>query len=253
MTDRGSGAARFARFAFPPNVLGHCGAPGHDELWAYASGQAPVDGGLDALAATFDGAWPYLTLLAGVAGHDDPLADDVVRAYWLGGPLLDRVPLGTWGWHVRDRFSARVGREGQRALEGASAGGRPTHAFHVLCVYPWIGMLRSGLVDEPMTVLDRCRIRWGRVEQVVAGRALVHARPLTWADGRLSLGPPEVEEAVIGADGHGLVDDLAPGDLVALHWGWVCERIGPDDVRRLIAETVHHLAIANTPRVGALV
>ena len=49
-----------------------------------------------------------------------------------------------------------------------------------------------------------------------------------------------------------LVDDLKPGDLVALHWGWVCERIGPEDVRHLAAETAHHLAIANTKRIGAL-
>lgn len=245
------GAARFARFAYPPNILGHCGADDHDALWGYATAQLPPDGGLGDLARTFEGAWPYLTLLAGAAGTDDPLTDEVVRAYWLGGPLLDRVAGSDWAWHLHDRFGGR-GEEGRRAVGGALAGGRPTHVFHVLCVYPWTGMLRTGVVDGPLDVLDRCRIRWGRVEQVVAGRAVVRSRPLAWAGGRLGLAEPVLEEVALGVDGAGLVGDVRPGDDVALHWGWVCERLTPDGVHRLAAETAHHLAIANGQGVGVL-
>jgi hypothetical protein len=246
------GAERFARFAFPPNLLGHCGPQDHDALWGYASGQAAPDGGLSDLARTFEGAWPYLTLLAGAAHSRDPLADEVVRAYWLGGPLLDRVAVGEWGWHLHDRFAGRVGGEGRRALDGAVAGGRPSHAFHVLCVYPWTGLLRRGVVDGPLDVLDRCRIRWGRVERVRAGRALVRSGRLEWADGRLVLGAPVLEEATIRVDGRGLVDPVGPGDLVALHWDWVCERLSPVAARHLAVETAHHLAIANGQGVGVL-
>lgn len=248
----GGGAGLFARFAYPPNVLGHCGSDDHDRLWGYASGSAEVDPGMADVARTFDGAWPYLTLLAGAAGCDDPLADEVVRAYWLGGPLLRRVALLDWGNHLADRFGPRVGAEGKRAVEGAVAGGHPTHAFHVLCVYPWVGMLRSGVVDGPLTVLDRCRIRWGVVDQVVAGRALVRSRPLSWDDGRLALAPAVVEEATIAVDGQGLVDGIAPGDLVALHWDWVCARLTLDEAQGLMTETVHHLAVANGNGVTAL-
>ena len=246
------GPARFARFAFPPNELGHCGSPDHDELWGYATDQLAPDGGLTELARTFEGAWPYLTLLAGAARDEDPLSDDVVRAYWLGGPLLDRVGSADWGWHLHDRFAGRVGGEGRRALEGAVAGGRPTHAFHVLCVYPWTGLLRTGVVDGPLHVLDRCRIRWGRVERLVAGRVLVRSRPLEWVDRELVLGDPVLEEATIGVDGAGLASEIETGDLVALHWGWVCERLTADVVRDLAAETTRHLTIANAQGVGTM-
>ena len=246
----GRGAARFARFAYPPNVLGHCGTDDHGALWGYASAQAGPDRGLVELARTFEGAWPYLTLVAGAAGSEDPLADDVVRAYWLGGSLLDRITTTDWGWHLHDRFAGRVGGEGRRALDGAVAGGRPTHAFHVLCVYPWTGLLRSGVVDGPLEVLDRCRIRWGRVEEMLAGRALVRSRPLGWVDRSLRLGEAVLEEAILGADGAGLVPEIAVGDLVALHWDWVCERLTPTAARVLEAETARHLAIANGQGVG---
>jgi hypothetical protein len=250
MTPTPDGAARFARFAFPPNLLGHCGPADHDALWGYASAQSTPDGGLVELARTFEGAWPYLTLLAGATGQD-PLADEVVRAYWLGGALLDRVGGHEWGWHLHDRFGGRGG-ESRRAVEGAVAGGRPTHAFHVLCVYPWTGLVRTGVVEGPLRVLDRCRIRWGRVEQVVAGRAVVRSRPLDWVDGRLALAPPVLEEATLGVDGTGLVNEVRPGDAVALHWGWVCERLSRAELRRLATETARHLAIANGQGVGAL-
>lgn len=248
----GAGPARFARFAYPPNLLGHCGTDDHDGLWGYASAQLAPDRGLRELAATFDGAWPYLTLLAGAAGTDDPLADAVVEAYWLGGPLLDRVALHDWGWHLRDRFGPRLGGEGQRAVDGATAGGRPNHAFHVLCVYPWVGLLRSGLVDGPLHVLDRCRVRWGTVQSVVGGQAVVRSRLLAWDGGRLRLGAPALEEATLAVDGDGLVDTVAPGDTVALHWDWVCERLEPRALRALVTETAHHLALANRNGVTTL-
>jgi hypothetical protein len=246
------GPARFARFAYPPNILGYCGTDDGDGLWGYASAQMRPDRGLRELAETFEGAWPYLTLLAGAAGTDDPLADAVVEAYWLGGPLLDRVDSADWGWHVRDRFGPRLGGEGRRAVEGASAGGRPTHAFHVLCVYPWVGLLRTGLVDGPLHVLDRCRIRWGTVQHVGGGRAVVESRPLAWQDGRLTLGRPIIETASLAVDGRGLITGVRPGDTVALHWDWVCERLDPVTLRALVTETHHHLSVANANGVTTL-
>ena len=37
------------------------------------------------------------------------------------------------------------------------------HAFHVLDVFPRVGLMRSGAIDNVLTVMDSCRIRWGRV------------------------------------------------------------------------------------------
>jgi len=240
----GAGGTRFARFAWPPNHLGHCGPAPDGELWAYATGE-PANGGLADLARGFEGAWPYLELLAGLAGVDDPLADEVVEAYWVGGGLLDRVDLSEWCWHLHDRFRHQLGGEWERLVAGAVAGGRPTHAFHVFCVYPWLGLLRSGVVDQPLHVMDRCRIRPGVVEAVVGSTAVVRVRSLVWEGGLLALGEPERQVVDVAAGGRSPVADLAPGDTVALHWDWVCERLGRRQERALRSETARHLRIAN--------
>ncbi len=74
-----TGRELFACYAFPPNELGYCG---------------PADttqAELASHAKEFDGAWPYLQAIADAAGIADPLDDGVVRNYWVGGPLLDKV------------------------------------------------------------------------------------------------------------------------------------------------------------------
>jgi hypothetical protein len=179
----------------------------------------------------------------------DPLDDEVVEAYWIGGGLLDRVDLSDWCWHLHDRFRGQAGGEWERLLAGALAGGRPTHAFHVFCVYPWMGLVRTGVVEQPLEVMDRCRIRPAVVQSVIGTTAIVHVRSLTWEGGRLGLSEPAPQLVDVAADGRSPVDELAPGDTVALHWDWVCERIDRRRESALVAETTRHLRLAN--QVGA--
>jgi hypothetical protein len=128
-------------------------------------------------------------------------------------------------------------------------GGVPHHAFHVFGVFPWVGLLRGGVVDEPMRVLDRCRIRWGRVEAVLGERALVRSRPLVWRDGRLRLGPAVTEDVAVAKSGRSLAGGLAAGDLVACHWDWVCTAISPAQAAQLRRRTGQVLAAVQPVRV----
>ena len=66
------GPLLFARYAYAPNALGYCGADEPRTLLEYGDAQAS-DSGLSELARTFDGAWPYLELIAGAAGIGDPV------------------------------------------------------------------------------------------------------------------------------------------------------------------------------------
>ena len=106
--------ASFARYAFPPNELGYCGsgkAAGIDELAAHAD--------------EFDGAWPYLQAIADAAGVSDPLDEDVVRSYWVGGPLLDKVDADALLVRLRDRVHRPGHRVTRRRLGRARAAGAP--------------------------------------------------------------------------------------------------------------------------------
>ena len=80
----------FGRYAYPPNELGYCGPDAHAQLLEQVAARAD-DGDLRRLVRGFDGAWPYLELIAGAAGIGDPLDARVVEAYWVGNELLDRV------------------------------------------------------------------------------------------------------------------------------------------------------------------
>jgi hypothetical protein len=211
-----SGPTLFARYAYPPNALGYCGPPDSEAVRAYG-----VAGTADpAVARTFDGAWPYLRLIAARAGIGDPLDRRVVEAYWVGNRLLDATGVG---------------------LDGGVA----HHSFHVFCRYPWAAMLPDPRgTGHALTVLDRCRIGWGRVTALPGDdRVDVRTRPLTWNGRRLGLGAPVIRTARTPGVA------LAVGDRVSLHWDWVCDRLSERRTRALRAYTRRHLDLASL-RIG---
>jgi hypothetical protein len=231
------GPVLFARYAYPPNALGYCGPSDSAALAEYAAGQVS-DAGLVALARHFAGAWPYLTLIAAANRIADPLDPAVVRAYWLGSALLERIPARLLAAHVAERFADRIAHPQDDLAALAMFGGRAHHNFHVFCVYPWTGLLRAGHVEQPMRVLDACRIRWGTVLTVHGGRARVAARPLRWTGRDLVLGP-------VGTQLARTTLPVRIGDVVSLHWDWVCDVLDPAAAASLHRYTMSQLRVAN--------
>lgn len=235
-----SGPSQFARFALPPNAYGYCG-PADLDLVAelVAAGDTAVEE-MRAVAQQFEGAWPYLQFISDTAGGD-PLSADVVEAYWIGNNLLRDIDTLAWGNSVEDRFRPRAG-DRWRVLSDGIVGGVPNHAFHVFCVYPWVGLLRAGYADNALEVIDQCRIRWGTVVEVIGPDVLVRSQPLAW-DGRvISHGAERVEHVRIPIDDG---SELQSGDLVALHWDYVCQVLSPRQHQHLVRYHDRHLAIAN--------
>jgi hypothetical protein len=237
------GEAQFARYAYPPNELGHCGPPGAEVLLAggATSGESP---GLRSRLERFEGAWPYLRLLARTAGVPDALDPAVVAAYWLGGELLDAVGPQTLAETVDRGFGTQPGVRERLAHLTGGPGAAPDHTFHVFVVYPWVGLLGAA-GDVPRSVLDSCRVRWGSVVSVDGDSATVRSRPLSWDGARLGLGPAELVRCRWAQTGQAFVADLRPGDPVSLHWNWVCERLDDEQVGRLSARTDRQLRLTN--------
>jgi hypothetical protein len=100
-------------------------------------------------------------------------------------------------------------------------------------------------VDDVLRVMDSCRVRWGRVVAVLDDRLLVDAVPLEMVDGRLRLAAPRFEAIRRSLDGRAFVDDIAPGQMVSIHWDWACDRLDARQLRALVASTRHQLAITN--------
>ena len=243
----------FARYAFPPNSHGFCGPADSGGLFEYAVAGVD-DGGLRAMAQQFAGAWPYLQLIAAATGLDDPLDRRVVEAYWVGSPRLDQVGTRSVGDSMEDRFRYMTGARFGSLAEGVLAGGVPHHSFAVFCIYPYTGLLTDRRkAAQALIVLDRCRIRWGRVLAVHGDQVVVESSPLTWDGDLLALGPPQTETVVQSVGGVGMVGGVAPGDWVSLHWEWVCDRLSGAQLTRLRRYTDRHLAIVNDRRTRSAV
>ena len=233
------GPTLFARFAYPPNELGLCG-PDDGELIAAVADGAP-DAEIHEALRGFTGAYPYLRFIAEQRGVGDPLATDVVESYWLAHGSAASSDLLDFGNHLRETFLPRMGSNWMGFADQLDSIPHPTHAFHVLAVYPWLGKLREGMVEPSLRILDRCRVRWGTVVSVDGLRAQVMSPPLLWENGVLSIGAPEAEEVRLYA---GVA--AAPGDAVALHWDWACAVLDDGYLTSLRTDTDRVLAAANT-------
>lgn len=242
--ERASGPILFARYAFPPNHRGSCGPA--DSLAFFESGTQGVEHELQAMAREFAGAWPYLQLIAGATGLPDPLDRRAVEAYWIGSPRLDGVTVTDVGDSMEERFRFRSGPRFSSLTEGVLAGGKPHHSFHVFLIYPWIGLLHDDRrAEQALTVLDQCRIRWGKVVSTSGDQVVVESSHLTWDGRRLDLGPPQTETVERSIDGIGLASPLEAGDRVSMHWEWVCDRLTTQQLSALRYYTQRHLDIVN--------
>jgi len=240
-----SGPIRFARYAFGPNKLGYCGPDASRELFEQATGGGD-DSALRHLARDFDGAWPYLELIARANGIADPLDPAVVDAYWIGNDLLRSVTPGMLGRSLETRFRPRLRADGWRWMAGTpEAGAAPVHAFHVLDVFPKVGLLRSGEPGNVLGVMDSCRIRWGRVLERDGDWLVVSTVPLELRAGRLRLAAPRPERVRAWWDGASFLDAAVPGDVISIHWDWACERLDDRRLSALVGWTRHELGLAN--------
>jgi len=237
------GVRLFSRYAFPPSSLGYCGPDDSGLLGELLAEPLawPIDE-LRHVAQGFAGAWPYLTLIGGLTGRD-PLDARVVEAYWIGNSLLERVDLATWGDSLDGRFASRAGTEATVITDAAIRGGVPTHAFHVFCVYPWVGLLRGGASEQALAVIDNCRIRWGTVQSAAGDDTfVVESRPLTWDGRRLALGDPETQIVRAPVD-KGV--EISVGDTISMHWDYVCDRLTSRQAMTLQKHHATHLALVN--------
>jgi Family of unknown function (DUF6390) len=211
MTEMTRGQELFGRYAYPPNELGYCGPTG-------GGGTS----GLASHAREFDGAWPYLTAIADAVGASDPLDEDVVNSYWVGGPALDKVDPVQLLARLRAAFKGQV----------------------------------TGLLDEvrflrrdaatALQVMQDCRIRWGTVESVAGEHAVIASRPLQLDGDRLILGEPQTEAVQWRKGEVSLAPAPAPGAIVSAHWDWVCGTLSETESAALAAATQATLDLVNT-------
>jgi hypothetical protein len=239
------GALTFGRYAFAPNQLGYCGPDDNAALFDYVAEKRP-DQGLVEIERRFEGAYPYLCLIAHANGIADPFDERVVDAYWIGNDLLRGVGPGAMHESLSDRFRARMNDADFRWLTTKLGAAQPHHNFHVFDIYVRTGLMRDEKARVAIGAMDSCRISWGKVVSVEGAELIVERPALTYGDGRLSLSEPLVTRVARQRDGRGFIDDAMPGDNVSVHWSWACDKLTPGALNRLRRATDQCLALANT-------
>jgi hypothetical protein len=147
---------------------------------------------------------------------------------------------------MRDRFWRRLDADDRRWLaEKPAAGALPSHAFHVLELLPRMGLLRGDRVDGVLETMDACRIRWGAVVAIEGSNLVVSAPRLELVDGKLALSEPIEERVTAGGQAQTPGGAFAPGDTVAIHWNWACDRLTPRSLGALVQSTASQITIAN--------
>jgi uncharacterized protein DUF6390 len=234
-----AGHALFARYAFPPNELGYCGPA---DAGVLLRGDNAAD--VAASAKEFDGAWPYLTAIADSVNGHDPLDEDVVRSYWVGGPMLAEVDPLALQSRLREAFTGQVTGLLADLPDGYALA---HHSFHVFVVYPWVRFLDRD-ATTPLKVMQDCRVRWGTVQAVDGDWAVVTTQQLTYADRVLALGQPTDERLRWSKDGTSLAPRPTVGQTVSAHWDWICGALTDEESAALSAATQTTLDVVNAVR-----
>jgi Family of unknown function (DUF6390) len=236
------GVEMFARYAYAPNALGYCGPP---------LGAALRDGSVDevrAAATRFSGAWPYLRVLSQLSGIADPLDYRLVESYWLGGGVGADVDPREFFDALLAIIGPQAGRYWSHLTADLACEAAGNHCFHVFGVYPWtrfLGPKNRGVNEHPLSVLDNCRITWGTVVSRAGDDVEVMCRRLAWDGLALTLSEPAERPLDLWADGYSAVPDVAVGDEVAVHWGRLCGRLSPEQVRALADSTDRQLRVTS--------
>ncbi len=229
----------FARYAYAPNALGYCGPP---DPAALTSGSRER---IEAMAKQFSGAWPYLQVLSKMTGIADPLDHRLVESYWLGGGVGAELDATEFIAELLAIIGPQAGHYWAHLNPQLRCEVAANHCFHVLGVYPWSRLLGKGIAEQPVNVLDNCRITWGTVLSRDGDDVEVSCRRLIWDGHALALSEPSARRLDVWADGYSAVADVAAGDTVAIHWSRVCGRLGPEQARTLADATARQLRVTN--------
>lgn len=231
---------RFAPYRSSPDAMEYNGGPESLRQLQYLAADEK-DRDLTELILQFQSAYPYLYQISSAAGIRQSIDSRVLEAYWIGNELLKISGNLELSQAQEKKALSRITDRLQRFVTAKRAAlALPNHSFHIFDV-----LGRAGSMVDNIEVLDQCRISWGAVISVEADTARVVTRSLQLTDRTISLADPKILTANWRSNGGHCMKDIKSGDVVTLHWNWICEVISPSHARVLERATQRHITLAN--------
>ena len=238
------GVMQCGKYAFMPNYYAYCGPDKNKNLFDYVAA-GYYEPYLNQILTEFEVMHPYLKLIA----HNNQIRDEfdqqIVEAYWIGNELTEGVKIKNLYRHFTENknLKSKIKKATVEKVLGYIPGKtKPHHNFHVMNIWA-----RAGKVNIKHTLhsINECRIAWGKVKKVKNNSVIIEYQPLVIFADKMQLGETEDREVITQFDDKGFVQDLKIGDIVTIHWGWVCEKINDQQLNNLQKYTQESLNIFN--------
>jgi len=238
------GVLQCGRYAFRPNFFSYCGPDKNKQLFDYCAADY-YEPTLKNILDDFEVMTPYLKLIAQNNQIKDIYDAKVVEAYWLGNSLTEQVNIKSLYRHFTEdkNLKAKLSKSTVEKVLGLLPDrAKPHHNFHVINTWLRAGKLN---IHHTLKSIDECRISWGKVKVINKSSLIVEYQPLIILDNKIQIGQSVDREVVTHLDDKSFLKDINVGDLVTIHWGWVCEKINQRQLLNLKKYTLESLDIFN--------
>ena len=229
-----------ARFSYITNSLGFCGPGEASEQFLNFFKNKENSELIGSQLKKFEGLYPYLSCIADKSKKE--LFDyKVVEAYWIGNSLLDEFNDEDLENIIRRLTKRGLPKSiGDDLIKRLPSGLVPHHNFNVF--YVGVGRI-TGSVELTVQNMDNCRVSWGKVLDISAGKLVVETSCLKSKDDKLYLGKEEIKTAIYFPE---LFADLKKGDVIAMHWGFAVVKLDEIQAADLIKYTNRILEAVNS-------
>jgi len=222
-------------YSYHPNKMGYCGPK---ELCKNIYNCAKFGAGstdLENAMRGFIGFPAYYALISKSSGME-LFTEEVVEAYWLGNDLSYEVKTSDMKQHLENTIlKLAVDKDKlKKRLDGAPNGCKPTHNFHVLI----LGSV-TGVISDEIKKINKCVVNIGEVKK----GSIIEYRPLIKKGDKISLGTKKVEKMKFD------FCDTEPGDIVAIHWGYVIQKLNKKKKQHLEKNLNDHIKFRNNLKI----
>jgi hypothetical protein len=224
-----------ALYSFAPGRFGLCGMgeESSHEILDFLKGEEVAN--IKEILETFEGSLFYYKLIAKENKISNHFDERIVRAYWIGNELLEKVRISK----LREVVAKKLKKP--KLAEKLPENSRAHHSFHVLVAGP---MKRDLIMTEGMK--DLCKVSWGKILKIEdckmqVANLIVEYRPLL-KERKWFLGKP-IKRRIFWFKS--ILPKVKVGDVVSFHWDLVLEKLTKKDLENLKKYTQLSIEIAN--------